>query len=133
MAPLAVDLVLATRTGDLDEVVRLLGELDALPVRQRVLRGLVQRCAEAVHERFGPRPDDAVFTAVAVGEGEVADVDDLAPGVRAALRAVLAKLNGDVEGLEAQLSLAAREPRLTGVVHCLLWAADLPATGFTAQ
>ncbi|WP_409186625.1 hypothetical protein F9C11_21275 [Amycolatopsis sp. VS8301801F10] len=122
MAPLADDLVLATRTGDLDEVVRLLGELDALPTRQRVLRGLVHRCAAAVHDRFGPRPDKAVFTAVAVG----ADVDDLAPGVRAALRAVLAELNGDLEAREVQLSLAAREPRLTGVVHCLLWAADLP-------
>ncbi|WP_409463666.1 hypothetical protein [Amycolatopsis sp. GA6-003] len=127
MAPLADDLVLATRTGDLDEVVRLLGELDALPARQRVLRGLVHRCAEAVHDRFGPRPDNAVFTAVAVGADAVAaDVDDLAPGVRAALRAVLAELNGDLEAREVQLSLAAREPRLTGVVHCLLWAADLP-------
>ncbi|MBB1157451.1 hypothetical protein [Amycolatopsis dendrobii] len=126
-APIADGLVLATRTGDLDEVVRLLGELDALPVRQRVLRGLVHRCAAAVRERFGPQPEDAVFTAVAVGEDAVAaDVDDLRPGVRAALRAVLAELNGDFEALEVQLGQAAREPRLTGLVHCLLWAAGLP-------
>ncbi|GAB3387349.1 hypothetical protein [Amycolatopsis echigonensis] len=132
MTPIADDLVLATRTGDLDEVVRLLGELDSLPVRLRVLRGLVHRCAAAVTDRFGPQPEDAVFTAVAVDEhAGAADVDDLPPAVRAALRAVLAELNGDFEALEVQLSLAVREPRLTGVVHCLLWAAGLP--GFSAR
>ncbi|WP_051165752.1 hypothetical protein [Amycolatopsis orientalis] len=125
-ASLADDLVLATRTGDLDEVVRLLGGLDTPPARLRVLRGLVHRCCEAVADRFGPQPRDAVFTAVAVGEDAVAaDVDELGPGVRAALRAVLAELNGDPEALEVQLGLAAREAGLTGVVHCLLWAAGL--------
>ncbi|MBB4689113.1 hypothetical protein [Amycolatopsis jiangsuensis] len=122
------DLVTATRGGDFGEVAHLLSELAAGAGSRRasVLRDLVHRCAATVCDRFGPQPEEVVFTAVAVDETALpADVDELEPGVRAALRAVLAELNGDLPGLNCQLELAARGSGLAAIVHCLLWTVEL--------
>lgn len=121
-------LLTATRAGELDQVARLLGEVASgdASARLEVLRGLVHRCAAAVAERFGPQsPDEVVFTAGVVDQKNGAvEIDVLEPSARAALRAVLAELNGDPVGLQAQLEFAARDNGLPAMVCSLVWTVE---------
>ncbi|GHF22121.1 hypothetical protein GCM10017786_65460 [Amycolatopsis deserti] len=93
---------------------------------------LVTVIAREVRARAAPGGAD-LFTVVLSDEGdEGVPIDDLQPPLRAVLRAVLAELNHDSDGLDAQLEFIAGDPdpcgQIDALIHLVSWAHDLPRT-----
>lgn len=72
-------------------------------------------------------PDEAYFAEIHDGRGDLVEVDDLTPAVRAGVRAMLAILGGREDDAQVQLGLAAGAPdpvdRANAMV-CLLLCID---------
>lgn len=89
-------------------------------------------CAVATLVRVRSSGDGGTFTVgltdESKGNSEV-DIDELAPALRAVLRAVLADLNDDPESAATQVGFAADDPnplcRLDALIHLLSWVNEL--------
>ncbi|WP_019816408.1 hypothetical protein [Saccharomonospora saliphila] len=96
-----------------------------------VLGELVRIVTALLRERTGGEAmDGPAFTADLLDtENRPFAIDDVDPALRAVLRAVLARLNGDPGDAAFQLGLVTRDPeplsRLDAVWHLLLWASVL--------
>jgi hypothetical protein len=93
-----------------------------------VVAELTGMCAEIITSRW-PVAEEAIYTAEIEDEraGTVA-VDRLPPGVRGALRAVLAALNGDHfdSVVQAELATSGEPGEIAEVIlHCLAWLLEL--------
>ncbi|MBN6038405.1 hypothetical protein [Amycolatopsis sp. 195334CR] len=98
-----------------------------------VVGELVVDCANAVAARSSPLGVEDVFTVfVHDTGGRPVSIDDLEPGIRAALRAIVAELNGDSGARDAEVGLAVAGSSLEAlraITHCLRWSTDLAAGG----
>ncbi len=125
------DLLHAATAGAYDDVAEALDVLaraDSARVPASVADELVGRCTTAIRTRH--RVDaSTIFTVVVEDErGERAEVERLPPGVRAAMRALLAALNHDAASRDIQVELATRgtPADVVGVLaHLLVWIAEL--------
>lgn len=93
---------------------------------------LVSVIARAVSARATPDGGD-LFTVALAGEAdEDVPIDDLQPPVRAVLRAILAELNQDTEGVVTQLEFITADPdpggQVDALIHLVSWAHELPRT-----
>ncbi|OXM71385.1 MULTISPECIES: hypothetical protein [Amycolatopsis] len=93
---------------------------------------LVTVIAREVRARAAPEGAD-LFTVELSDEGDAGvPIDELQPPLRAVLRAVLAELNHDTDGVDAQLEFIAGDPdpcgQIDALIHLVSWAHDLPRT-----
>ncbi|MET0132310.1 MAG: hypothetical protein ABW215_01815 [Kibdelosporangium sp.] len=142
----ARELVHVARDGDTGRVYDTLRDItgprhdDGTDTRM-VVGQLVSASAQMMLLRVDSPPDDVTY-AVDLRDNEQFNVpiDDLAPPLRATVRALLAELNGKPAEADFQIDLALGEQSMRGkldvVVHLLLWtigllewceAADMPA------
>lgn len=111
----ARELVRCARDGDADGLVETLhavvGRADPVAAHVRpVIAELNRVSVAAVHERAAPVTADTLFGVDLRDEGDRhLDVDELSPQTRAAVRALLAELNGEPADVAYQLDLAVRE------------------------
>jgi hypothetical protein len=129
---LAVDLAEAARTGAHDEVAEVVAILSRSGSRQvsaAVVSELAGLCACAVSAHCPTAGADTTFGVQVENELAVTvGVDALPPGLRAALRALLAALNDDRSAQAIQADLATRGGRdevALVLAHCLLWLVEL--------
>lgn len=112
------------------------GEEQLRPYVRDVVAELIQVAATAVRHSAGTNRDDLAF-AVDLRDDDQngVSIDELAPPVRATIRALLADLNGHPEDAEFQLDLAVRQldpltgldtvrRALTMTVALLQWTGD---------
>jgi hypothetical protein len=127
----AAALLRAARDGadaELADAVAGLAEARSPRLPAAVVDALAGMCADAIAVRW-PAAGDAIYTAEIEDEqgGPVA-VDRLPPGVRGALRAVLAALNGDRfdSAVQAELATSGSPADIAQVIlHCLGWLLEL--------
>ncbi|MEU3627847.1 hypothetical protein BS329_09160 [Amycolatopsis coloradensis] len=128
----ATRLVEATRVGAHEYVTDVLSKLAAsgsaeLPIL--VARELIDSCASVIVRHRMSTDDDVLYSFIVENErAESVDVDNLPPGPRAALRALVATLNGDESACDIQVALATRgtpEEAVTVLIHCLMWTLEL--------
>jgi hypothetical protein len=129
---LAAELAEAARTGaheEVADVVAMLSRSGARRVSAAVVSELAGLCACAVAAHCPSAGADTTFGVLIENDLAVAvDVDALPPGVRAALRALLAALNDDRCSQDIQAELATRGDRnevALVLAHCLLWLVEL--------
>ncbi|WP_253766619.1 hypothetical protein [Goodfellowiella coeruleoviolacea] len=123
------------RHGDTDGAALALAELVNGPeagkfVLRTVLAELTSASARMLSAGAGGDPEETAFRVEIRGDADnVVPIDELDPPLRAAVRALLAQLNGSPEDAEYQLDLTFREKdpvaAMTVLVHALLWTADL--------
>jgi hypothetical protein len=127
----ARELVRVTRDGDTDSVFEALRRLTEEGVDTRMIVGqLVAAAAEMMLLRVGDQPDDVTYAVDLRDDEEFGvPIDDLAPPLRATVRALLAELNGEPDEADFQLRLALHDHTTTNtldvVVHSLLWTIGL--------
>lgn len=105
-----------------------------------VLAELVASVVRALRRNTGDREPGGTYTAdlVDAADNDV-DIDEVAPALRAVLRAVLAQLNDEADDARFQLSLVSADPdplaRLDALWHVLLWVSvlDDPSAGRAAD
>ncbi|OLF19401.1 hypothetical protein [Actinophytocola xanthii] len=87
------------------------------PYVRAVVAELIQVASQAVRDNAGGAPADTAFAVDLRDDDDTkVSIDDLAPPVRATIRALLADLNGHAEDVEFQLDLAVRQlDPLTGL------------------
>lgn len=95
-----------------------------------LLAELAIEAARRIRALTGNSDAGELFTAGLTTENENGfSVDELAPPLRATLRAVLAELNDDRENTLLQLDFAARDPdplgRLDALLHLVSWVSEL--------
>jgi hypothetical protein len=135
---LAVDLAEAARNGaheEVAEVVTMLSGSGSRHVSAAVVSELAGLCACAVAAHCPSAGAGTAFGVLIENELAVTvGVDALPPGLRAALRALLAALNDDHCAQEIQADLATRGGRdevALVLAHCLLWLLELAEAPLT--
>ncbi|MDQ0379433.1 hypothetical protein [Amycolatopsis thermophila] len=90
---------------------------------------LVTVTARLVRDRAAPDAGDLFTVALADEDAGDVQIDELQPPLRAVLRAVLAELNHDAAGVDAQLEFITGDPdpcgQVDALVHLVSWAHDL--------
>ncbi|GHF47499.1 hypothetical protein FHX82_001439 [Amycolatopsis bartoniae] len=95
-----------------------------------LLAELTAETAEHIRALAGPGCSEDFFTVDLFGDDEAGvEVDELAPPLRATLRAVLAELHDDSENALVQLDFVAQDPnplgRLDALLHLATWVSEL--------
>jgi hypothetical protein len=95
-----------------------------------LLTELAIEAARRIRALAGPVDAEDLFTVGLDAEDDNGvSVDELAPPLRATLRAVLAELNDDRKNTLLQLDFAARDPdplgRLEALLHLVSWVSEL--------
>lgn len=131
----ARELVHVARDGDTDRVYDALREITKgrrsdRPDTRMIVGQLVAASAQMMLLRVETHPDEVTYAVDLRDDDEFnVPIDELAPPLRATVRALLAELNGRPDEAGFQLDLALREEevpsRLDVVVHSLLWTIGL--------
>ncbi|MBN6038479.1 hypothetical protein [Amycolatopsis sp. 195334CR] len=120
------------RTDDLAESLALLVSLDPERVACSLVVGeLLADCAHRVRQgQEDPLGDEIFSVFVRTEPGDPVEIDAVSAGCRAALRAIVAHLNGDLFDRDLQVSFAvggSRHDMLRVIVQCVCWVVDLEA------
>jgi hypothetical protein len=123
-----LDAATAGAYDDVAEALAVLARADSAHVPAAVAGELVGRCTAAVRTHHDADAA-AVFTVVVEDErGQLVAVEQLPPGPRSAMRALLAALNHDAASCDIHVELATRgtPADVVGVLtHLLVWIAEL--------
>ncbi|WP_414937919.1 hypothetical protein [Amycolatopsis sp. cmx-11-51] len=129
---LATRLVEATKAGAHEYVAEVLSKLASsvsVELPAMVARELIDSCASVISRHRVCTDDRTLHSFIVENDcAESVDVDTLPPGPRAALRALVATLNGDESARDIQVGFATRgTPKevVTVLIHCLIWTLEL--------
>jgi hypothetical protein len=130
----ARELVYVAKDGDTESIYgvlrRVTGDSPGGPDARLIVGQLVAAAAQMMLLRVGTPPTDVTYAVDLRDDDEfMVPIDELTPPLRAAVRALLAELNGQPEDAAFQLDLALCQQTVSTtldvVVHTLLWTIGL--------